>query len=286
MLLGPCPYDCHDTRCKAYTGGFCGTIVTPPDQLPQAQFIAQVGTIHNNALTYGYNNSNLSWTNGSNYANTCMNSIAGFYASQEGNMAIPYKTDIVNFAAGIFNNYSYYGEPRGKALDSLITGLINQIAPSRTTAEKSLLLNALNIYKFDNSGMTDDQMYQTILSRALPVQQQYNAVSWPDGIGGCIGGYLQVVINSANYWKYVNYYGVPPGSGSGTPSATIVAQSTTKPNFSILKFFRGLAVPELDAGGYLWGWGKSWLGDETSEKKRISAGLTTAAEASFGGWLK
>jgi len=286
LLPGPCPYECHDARCKAYSGGYCGTTITPPDQLPQAQYIAQVGTIHNNALTYGYNNANLTWTSGSVYANTCMNSLAAFYASQEGNMAIPYRTEIVNFAAGIFNNFTYYGDPRGAGLDELITGLINQIAPTRTVNEKNLLQNALNIYKFDNSAMTDDQMYQTILSRALAVQQQYNAVSWPDGTGGCIGGYLQIVINSANYWRYVSAYGIPPGNGSGTPSASIAAQSVTKPNLSILKFFRGLAVPELDAGGYLWSWGKSYFGGETSEKKRITAGLSGAAEASFGGYVK
>jgi hypothetical protein len=286
FLQGQCPYECHDTRCKAYSGGYCGTITIPPDQLPQAQFIAQVGTIHNSALTYGYNNANLTWTNGSSYANACMNSIAAFYASQEGNMTIPYKTDIVNFAAGIFNNYSYYGDPRGKGLDSIITNLINQIAPTRAVTEKNLLLSALNIYKFDNTAMTDDQMYQTILTRAMAVQQQYNTVSWPSGTGGCIGGYLQVVINSANYWKYVSDYGVPPGGGSGLPSATIAVQSVTKPNFSILKFFRALSVPQLDAGGYLWGWGKSYFGGEPSESQRIKAGVTTAAEASFGGWVK
>ena len=32
LLPGPCPYNCHDTRCKAYAGGYCGP--APADTIP------------------------------------------------------------------------------------------------------------------------------------------------------------------------------------------------------------------------------------------------------------
>jgi hypothetical protein len=285
-LPGPCPYDCHDTRCQAYFNGYCGSGTTAPDQLPTAQFINMLGSLHNNILTYGFYNANLKWTNGYSYATTCMSAIESYFTKYAGGMTVSYKTDIINFAGNIFANYSYYGNPDGKALDQLITSLINQIAPTRSANERSLLLNALNIYHFNAAGMSNHQIFETILARATPLLSQYNQTYWPDNTGDCVGGYLQIVVNSANYWKYVSDYGVPP-PGDGTGTVAVNSLQTVQPDLNpIIGFFKALSWPQLDAGGYLWGWGKSWLNDEPNPRKRIKAGLEAGAEASYGGWLK
>jgi hypothetical protein len=290
FLPGPCPYDCHDTRCQAYLNGYCGPgTTTPPDQLPTAIFISLVGSIHNNGLTFIYNNTNLTWTNGTTYANTCMNAIASYYTNQEGGMTIPHRTDITNFDASIGNNIDHWAD--GHAEDSMIVALIAQIAPTRVTNEKNLLLSALNIYHFNTTGMTYDQIFDTVIARANAIQVQYNGIQWAANTGGCIGGYLQIVINSAIYWQYVSDYGVipPVGTGGGGNSIAHLTQESTIPYLVQppfwLKLFR-VATIQIDAGGYLWGWGKSYFGGEPSENKRISTGLSSALEASSMGLIK
>ena len=285
-LPGPCPYDCHDTRCQAYLNGYCGSgTSTAPDQLTTAQFINMLGSLHNNILTYGYYNANMAWTDGYSFARTCMSSLENYFTQNAGGMTVTYKNDIINFAGNIFSNYSYYGAPDGKALDQLITSLINQISPSRSANERNLLLKALNIYHFNALAMTNHQMFDTILARAIPLLNQYNQTYWPENTGDCIGGYLQIVVNSANYWKYVSDYGVPP-PGNSSSSVAVNSLNSIHPDLSIKGFFKALSWPQLDAGGYLWGWGKSWLNEEPNPRKRIKAGLEAGAEASFGGWIK
>jgi len=290
LFQGPCPYDCHDVRCKGYSSGYCGPgVTTPPDQLPMKTFVAMTGTIHNNALSYVYNYGNTTYINGLTTATNIMTAISNYYLNQQGGMTIPYKTDIINYTANILNNVPHYYD--GKAEDSTITSLINQIAPTRTTDEKNLLLSALNIYHFNTAGMTNDQVCDMVISRATALQNQYNAIAWTTGNGGCIGGYLNIAINSAMFWKYVYDNGVPPADGGANAAALAritpeLTQAAAAPNLRIWGLVLSVGLLQVDAGAYLWGWGKSYFGGEKNENTRIKAGLSNAAEASSMGIIK
>jgi hypothetical protein len=52
LINGPCPYDCHDTRCQAYVNGYCGPIT--PDTIAISKNLSNpydyVGGQHNNGV--------------------------------------------------------------------------------------------------------------------------------------------------------------------------------------------------------------------------------------------
>jgi hypothetical protein len=235
-----------------------------------------------------YNYGNTTFINGLTTATNIMTAISNYYVNQQGGMTIPYKTDIINYAANVIDNIAHYYD--GKAEDSTITSLINQIAPTRTSQEKNLLLSALNIYHFNTSGLTNDRVCDTVIARATLLQNQYNTIVWPANNGGCIGGYLNIVINSAQFWKYVYDNGVPP-AGGGTNLAMARAMpelipAAATPNLKIWGLIVSASLLQVDAGAYLWGWGKSYFGGEPNENARIKAGLSSAIEHSSLGLIK
>lgn len=99
--------------------------------------------------------------------------------------------------------------------------------------------------------------------------------------GELIFGYLYLVEDSANFWDEV-------GSGSGTGGEI---QALKWPKFKgligKLKGLAGRTLPQLDAVGYLWGWGNAALEDYLNDNleaegqwDRIREGIKTGAETS------
>lgn len=288
-LPGPCPYDCHDTRCQGYLNGYCGPGQIPPDQsLTKDQFIAVLGKYHNDIESYIFNGKIYYTTDPATFANNICNGVSNYFQNSLSGMTITpsQKSYAISYFTNLLNNYNYYGAPNGLAMNSIIVDQINRIVPTRTSAEASLLNSAKNIYNFDPTNMSSDLMYNTIISRANSVLAQYKTISWASNNGDCIGGYLQIVINSAQFWKYFDTYGIPPVPAGGATSSVSSLSSQNPPApmlLPIVKWFLALAAPEADAAGYLIGWGHSYfIAEENDPKKRIKEGLYTAASISAG----
>ncbi len=290
-LPGPCPYDCHDSRCQGYLNGYCGPGATTPNQLPVAQAIALVGQVHNDGLSYLFNNINLTFVDGYTNANRVMTGVLNFYSAYEGGMTTNYRTEFINLTADFYNRKSYFNAADGHTIDSAIQSQFNLISPSRSGSEIAVINNARNIFHFNTSGMTFGQICDNVTSRANIVLTQYNGISWPSGGGGFIGGYIQIVLKSAAFWKYCNDNGtVPPMSARGEALMALSRSDGGARSFlqlpPFLRFLAALNPIQADAAGYLWGWGKSYFGGERSESKRIYDGATEALHGSSLGLLK
>jgi hypothetical protein len=221
-----------------------------------------------------------------------MTAVLSFYSAFEGGMTVANKNAFINATADFYNKRVYYNSPDGHTLDSVIQSQFALIAPTRSLNEVNVIANAKNIFHFNFSAMTFGQICDNIISRANAVLAQYNTINWSNGSGDCVGGYLQIVLKSASFWKYVNANNsVPPMSGGaqaiqmGNPTTFAIDQ----PMLQIPRFLRWLGALnpiQADAAGYLWGWGKSYFGGEPSQSKRIYEGASEALHASTLGLLK
>jgi hypothetical protein len=291
-LPGPCPYDCHDTRCQAYLNGYCGSSMTAPNMLPQAQAIALVGQVHNDGLSYIANHSDLTFVDGTTNANRAMSAILSFYSAFEGGMTVTNKNAFISITAEFYNKKVYYNSSDCHPLDSVIQSQFALIAPTRSLNELNIINNAKNIFHFNFSGMTFGQICDNVIARANAVLTQYNSIGWNNGSGDCAGGYLQIILKSATFWKYVNDNNAVPPMSTGGQTDQILNPNTLAADQSMLqipRFLRWLGALnpiQADAAGYLWGWGKSYFGGEPSQSKRIYEGATEALHSSTLGLLK
>lgn len=106
--------------------------------------------------------------------------------------------------------------------------------------------------------MSNAEIAASIHDDALSLYASYKDTLWNDNEGELVGGLLSITIGSSDFWR-TNY---KPGGYFGGPLGL--------PN-----------LIQLDAGGYLWGWGKRWIHDANSTASdRINAGLEEAAEVS------
>ena len=291
-LPGPCPYDCHDTRCQAYLNGYCGNASIAPNMLPPAQAIALVGQVHNDGLSYIANHSDLTFVDGITNANRTMSAILGFYSAYEGGMTVANKNAFINSTSDFYNRRVYYNAPDGHTLDSAIQSQFTLIVPTRSSNEATVIANARNIFHFTLSGLTFGQICDNVMSRANAVLNQYYSYNWNYVPGDCVGGYLQIVLKSASFWKYVNANNAVPPMSVGTQYSLMqnsAIMSVNQPMLQLppfLKWLGALNPIEADAAGYLWGWGKSYFGGELSQSKRIYEGASEALNKSTLGLLK
>jgi hypothetical protein len=153
-------------------------------------------------------------------------------------------------------------------MDSIMNAVIDRLiaSPLINVDEKSLLLQSRYIFDVDAS-MPDALIFDSIIARATRLLVMYNSRPWPEGAGHAIGGFLNIAKSSAQFWKNKHF----------------ALQASKLP-----AWIRGWGFPQFDAAGYIVGWGKAWLWDELdTEKKRIGAGLSKAAEWSgIRGWFK
>lgn len=153
-------------------------------------------------------------------------------------------------------------------MDSIMNGVIDRLiaSPLIDVDEKSLFQQSRSIFEIDAS-MPEAMIFDTIIARATRLLTVYHSRLWPEGAGHAIGGFLNIAKSSAQFWK----------------SKHVALQASRLP-----AWIRGWGFPQFDAAGYIVGWGKAWLWDELdTEKKRIGAGLSKAAEWSgIRGWFK
>jgi hypothetical protein len=173
------------------------------------------------------------------------------------------EADIVKLMS---NNFYLLRKPQ---MDSLMNDMIDQLeaSPLIDNDEKSLFSQSRHIFDVDAS-MPEQTAFDSIIARAGRLLAIYNSRSWPEGEGHAIGGFLNIAKSSAQFWK-----------------SRLVVSEYTK---ALPPWIKGWGFPQFDAAGYIIGWGKAWLWDELpTEKKRIGAGLSKAAEWSgISGWFK
>lgn len=183
----------------------------------------------------------------------------------------------------------YYSLPftyylAGKNIDTVLKAHFDAIYPTLMPKFSQVEISMINeasdyLNNFNFSGMTNNQIYDHIISKADSLIVDFNAIDW-DTVssasymkGEAIGGMLSVMKNSAEYWKTQ-----APTTGETAPVAPIAT----------------------DVWGYFGGWGKATLLelwdngklDIKNSNHRIGAGVAGAAVGSgvkglkvFGGWL-
>jgi len=231
-----------------------------------------IGNMHNNGLRY------LDSINYSPSITTQItqltNGVDSFFYNRQGHMTLSsttkgYSTDLLT---SISTNFIK------NTADSVTSSWVNQIIPTVTVNEGNLLTSSLNIFSFDSTQVTSiDSSFATVLSRANALLTTYNGMTWQSNNGDAIGGYLRIVISSTTYWK--NYY-------DSTGQGNVQNAGGPGPGFvkTLVSWFKKLALPEADAAGYIFGWGKSWLWDQKpTATERIKDGVGSAIKLSgFG----
>lgn len=163
------------------------------------------------------------------------------------------------------NNFYLLQKPQ---MDSIMNTMIDRLiaSPFIDADEKSMFSRSRHIFDVDAS-MPETMIFDSIIARASRLLILYNSRPWPEGEGHAIGGFLNIAKSSAQFWKNKH----PALQASRLPA-----------------WIKGWGFPQFDAAGYIIGWGKAWLWDELeTEKKRIGAGLSKAAEWSgIRGWFK
>jgi hypothetical protein len=152
--------------------------------------------------------------------------------------------------------YSYY-----------VSGFIN-------TQERNFMISAMNIFNYDSS-LSTIAILDTIIDRSTRLLAEFNSINWSMNNGGLVGGFISISKSSAEYWRAFLIQTSNPSSPNGFWKWA-------------LKVIRGATAPQLDAAGYLYGWGKAWAIDELDQpKQRIWAGVEMAASTSgIGAILK
>jgi len=157
-----------------------------------------------------------------------------------------------------------------KQMDSIINLVINGVVrkPGLNRNEASLLLRANSIFDLD-SRLSETEAFDLIIARANAMLKEYYSFRWGYGEGNAVGGFLNIAKSSAEYWKS-KYLSAPAVFNGRIP------------------WYKAWGIPQFDAAGYLYGWGKAWAWDELNTPgKRIKAGLTKAADWSgIAGWFK
>lgn len=216
-------------------------------QKPTSSSIQDLGELHNLGLAYLRNNESFSTTNSSDYI--IDNSIA-LLNLNDSNIDLLYckGTDSINLSNGlkeaVENNYfTNFNE-----LNNLIfsTSAITVIEKNQIQS----LQNSLN-----NSIVNNDVLY--LKNKIDEHIMLYESTPWEEGQGSSIGGYLYVMKGSLEYWN-----GEINDNGDNNKQT--------------------LALVQVDAAGYLYGWFKAWVIDKyQNEECRIKAGLTMGVQFSF-----
>lgn len=250
----------------------------PPGEVPALRLIVprnitqtltdSSGSIHNAILANLYNGAGIFRTplDFARYlvtsANNQLVNIYGFDPLPRSLMQNS-EADIVKLMS---NNYYLLRKPQ---MDSIMNDMIDQLqaSPLVGSYEKSLFNQARGIFDVDAS-MPEQTAFDSIIARASRLLLVYNSRSWAEDEGHAIGGFLNIAKSSAQFWK-------------GRIRASEYARE-------LPPWIKGWGFPQFDAAGYIIGWGKAWLWDELpTEKKRIGAGLSKAAEWSgISGWFK
>jgi hypothetical protein len=239
-----------------------------PPRLPTQALVDSSGSIHNAVLEKLYD--------GGTYQNP--QEFAHYLATTANNRLVTAyeldplpksylqssEADVVKLMS---NNYYLLQKPQ---MDSIMNSAIDQLVsgPFIDRDEKSLFNQSRHIFDAD-AGVPEQAVFDSIIARATRLLVLYNSRSWPEEEGVAIGGFLNIARSSAQFWK------------SRRPAMQY--------NRNVLPpWIRGWGLPQFDAAGYIVGWLKAWLWDELpTQKKRIGAGLETAAEWSgIAGWFK
>lgn len=238
-----------------------------PPRSPVQPLVDSSGSIHNAVLETLYSNTGYYQDHAAfaHYLTTAANDkLARDYSFEP----LP-KSFIENGQADIVrlmsNNYYLLQKPQ---MDSIMNKAIDQLvtSPLINAREKNLFDQSRQIFNIDSS-TPESTAFDSIIARAGRLLLIYNSRAWPEGEGHAVGGFLNIAKSSAQYWK----------------SKQIEMQAAKMP-----PWIKGWGFPQFDAAGYIIGWSKAWLWDELeTQKKRIGAGLTKAAEWSgISSWFK
>ena len=238
-----------------------------PPRSPVQPLIDSSGIIHNAVLETLYENAN-NYQSQQDFAHYLVTAANDRLAQAYDFDPLPKsvlessEADIVKLMS---NNYYLLHKPQ---MDSIMNGAIDRLiaSPLVNANEKSLFNESKNIFNVDAS-MPESSVFDSIIARAGRLLIIYNSQPWAESEGHAIGGFLNIAKNSALFWK----------------SRSFAMQASKMP-----AWIKGWGFPQFDAAGYIIGWGKAWLWDElNTEKKRIGAGLSKAAEWSgISGWFK
>lgn len=240
--------------------------IRPPRNAVQA-LVDSSGAIHNAVLETLYANAGnyQSHQEFANYLVTSANdNLVKAYAFDHSPKELLHsnQAEIVKLMS---NNFYLLQKPQ---MDSIMHAVIDRLiaSPYIKADEKSMFDQSRHIFDVGAS-MPETVIFDSIIARASRLLVMYNSRPWPEGEGQAIGGFLNIAKSSAQFWK-------------GKQNALLASR--------LPAWIKGWGFPQFDAAGYIVGWGKAWLWDELeTEKKRIGAGLSKAAEWSgIRSWFK
>ncbi len=104
---------------------------------------------------------------------------------------------------------------------------------------------------------TQSERSQSIINALELIKVNYNNIDWEVGEGELAGGVLNIALGSSYYWQ--------DNDIGGSPSLEIIIQ--------------------VDAAGYLWGWGSALADGVGNPNDRIGQGIHTAIEWGLCRWM-
>lgn len=211
LLPGTCPYDCHDTKCKAYLNGYCGTTTPISDTLkvvsnpnnPQET----AGKKHNDGMyliipNYDYGTLQPTEQNMTTYR-------ISFMTSQG------YTTTFINKIDSTAT--AYFGDMYS---DTSMTQTINtsyQQSLISLTAKNYLIQLSTSVYNFfkDSFGIPTQSEYNTFANNLITTKNQIkNNSTLSDKDKNCVLACYAVARYSSLY--HINYSIQHTSSGGGT----------------------------------------------------------------------
>lgn len=177
----------------------------------------------------------------------------------------------VNTAGGhwLVNQLNTVSSPMD-AIEFECKNLVNQTNNQGflTNQETQILNQAFAIFDNIDPNQPEEAIVSQINNSIDAIIAQKNSMYWQPGTGYLISGYLSVLKSSFEFW------------GSNLSEGVSSANSLSKEGFweGVGLWARRLNLAQVDAAGYIYGWGKAVIEGGNTERQRIAAGGDNALD--------
>jgi len=225
-----------------------------------------VGTVHNNLLDHlSFSNDLDSTSSDSDIAASLTGRSFAYLRTDSGytSYANDSLINVYNVTYGLANNL--YGN--GSATFSYAINLIR-----RLNLQELNYVNAANKVFDDAEQLAQNYRIDYVKDGLQSLISAYEKETWKDSEGDLAGGYLYTALHSINYWE---------GQISNPHFPPIYVKDPAQPMlgpFIVAVIAYATYIAQVDAAGYLYGWGRSYNSGETDPTVRINAGKATASE--------
>lgn len=258
--------------------------ISAVEHIELAKMANEVGIMHNKILADMINNvrrRSLSIPAGGNSSQHSLNSevfgVEDFciYSTQATSnyYSIEFSSSYqgVNTAGGhwLVNQLNTVSSPMD-AIEFECKNLVNQTNNQGflTNQETQILNQAFAIFDNIDPNQPEEAIVSQINNSIDAIIAQKNSMYWQPGTGYLISGYLSVLKSSFEFW------------GSNLSEGVSSTNSLSKEGFweGVGLWARRLNLAQVDAAGYIYGWGKAVIEGGNTERQRIAAGGDNALD--------